>query len=215
MDNERQALRRFSDVYGAVVVAPTTHLEPGVVEAAGAKLSGFLDLGRYPSGPDARSDALAATLSGARFRSRSVPDVMRLKYGKLLLNLGNAVGALFAADAARDTLAGAVRREGIRVLDAAAVEHSDADSEVDRDALGVAPIAGRSRSGSSTWQSLARGTGIVETDYLNGEISLLGRLSGTPTPLNDAVCRVAEAHARRGGRPGELAAEGLLAEVAA
>ena len=30
------------------------------------------------------------------------------------------------------------------------------------------------RGGSSTWQSLARGTGDIECDFLNGEISLMG-----------------------------------------
>ena len=30
-------------------------------------------------------------------------------------------------------------------------------------------------------------TGAVETDYLNGEIVLLGRLHGVATPVNDAA----------------------------
>ena len=45
-------------------------------------------------------------------------------------------------------------------------------------------IGGRRRGGGSSWQSLARGTGTIETDYLNGEIVLLGRLHGVPTPVN-------------------------------
>jgi lysophospholipase L1-like esterase len=31
---------------------------------------------------------------------------------------------------------------------------------------------------------LARATGSIETDYLNGEIAMLGRLHGVPTPVN-------------------------------
>ena len=38
--------------------------------------------------------------------------------------------------------------------------------------------------GGSTWQSLAKGASSVETDYFNGEITLLGRLHGIATPHN-------------------------------
>ena len=34
----------------------------------------------------------------------------------------------------------------------------------------VQPVNGEFRGGGSSWQSLARGTGSIETDYLNGEI---------------------------------------------
>ena len=44
---------------------------------------------------------------------------MRLKYAKLLLNLANAVGALFAADERRRELTERVRAEGQAVLAAA------------------------------------------------------------------------------------------------
>ena len=52
------------------------------------------------------------------------------------------------------------------------------------------PIPGVERIGSSSAQSLARGTGSIETDYLNGEIVLLGRLHGVPTPVNAGLCRL-------------------------
>ena len=76
--------------------------------------------------------------------------------------------------------------------------------------MGVDEIADRPRAGSSSWQSLARGTGAIETDYLNGEIVLLGRLHGVPTPLNAALCTVAGRYARQGRPPGELEAAELL-----
>jgi 2-dehydropantoate 2-reductase len=217
VENERVAQRRFAEVYGAYVLAPTNHLEAGVVEATGAKLSGFLYFGRYPSGSDARCAELARTLSGARFVAASVGDVMRLKHAKLLLNLANVVGALFAEAPELGDLEERVRAEGEAVLDAAGIPHDDphaSDRETRWKDLGVAAIEGRIRGGSSTWQSLKRGTGALETDYLNGEISLLGRLHGVPTPLNDALCRLADAHARRGGAPRELALDAFLQEVA-
>ncbi len=211
VENERVAQRRFSDVYGAYVLAPTNHLEPGVVEATGSNLSGFLYFGRYPSGSDRLCDEIAETLSGARFVSRAVDDVMRLKHAKLLLNLANVVGALFADAPQLSDLEARVRTEGEAVLQAASIPHDDphaSDRQTRWKDLGVAAIEGRIRGGSSTWQSLKRGSpthpATLETDYLNGEISLLGRLHGVPTPLNDALCRLADRHARRGGGPREL-----------
>ncbi|MCZ6889637.1 MAG: ketopantoate reductase family protein, partial [Gammaproteobacteria bacterium] len=41
-----------------------------------------------------------------------------------------------------------------------------------------------------------RGTGDIEADYLNGEIVLLGRLHGVPTPANRAVQSVGNRMAR-------------------
>ncbi|HYA67178.1 MAG TPA: 2-dehydropantoate 2-reductase, partial [Acidimicrobiales bacterium] len=46
--NERAALRRFSQVYGCCVMFPTSFLEPGVVQAHSAPVTGILDVGRYP-----------------------------------------------------------------------------------------------------------------------------------------------------------------------
>ena len=39
-------------------------------------------------------------------------------------------------------------------------------------------------------QSIVRGTGALETDFLNGEIAWLGRLHGMATPVNAALCRL-------------------------
>jgi 2-dehydropantoate 2-reductase len=58
------------------------------------------------------------------------------------------------------------------------------------------------------------GAGAIETDYLNGEIALLGRLHGVPTPVNSALCRIAGRYARQGRAPGELDPRELLAVAA-
>ena len=47
-----------------------------------------------------------------------------------------------------------------------------------------------SRGGGSTWQSLARGTGNVESEYLNGEIERLGRQAGIETPVNSGLLAI-------------------------
>ncbi len=74
---------------------------------------------------------------------------------------------------------------------------------------------GDDRGGGSTWQSLERGAGSVETDYLNGENTLLGRLHGLSTPVNDPVRRTTKQPARTGARPSTLDAADLLAELRA
>jgi 2-dehydropantoate 2-reductase len=74
-------------------------------------------------------------------------------------------------------------------------------------------IEGMGRGGGSTWQSLARGAGSVEADYLNGEIALLGRLHGVATPVNAALCRLAARVAREGAGPQTLTARDVLSEA--
>jgi 2-dehydropantoate 2-reductase len=217
VENERVALRAFPDVYGAVVMAPTAHLEPGVVEAYGARLSGMIDIGRYPSGSDERCEQVAAALRDSRFASRVQRDIMRLKYAKLLLNLGNAASAMCGPGEGTAALVEQAREEGRAALTAAGVafvaaEVSDVKGRWEE--IDVRKIAGRERAGSSSWQSLVRGTGAIETDYLNGEIVLLGRQYDVPTPVNAALCRLAERYAREGRAPGELSADDVLAVAA-
>ena len=74
----------------------------------------------------------------------------------------------------------------------------------------VQPVNGEYRGGGSSWQSLARGTGSIETDYLNGEIVLLGRMHGVPTPANTLMQRVANEQARLGAPPKSVPVETLL-----
>ncbi len=217
VENERLALRLMDHVYGAVVMAPTAHLEPGTVEAYGAELSGMIDVGRYPEGVDEVCAEVCAALAASTFLSRPTPDVMRLKYAKLLLNLGNAAQALCEPGERCDELTALAVAEGEAVLAAAGIEHV-ADEVTDIAGrwtqLGVRDIDGRQRAGSSTWQSLARGTGALETDYLNGEIVLEGRLHGVATPVNAALCRLAARAARDGRAPRSIPAQDVLAVAA-
>lgn len=46
-----------------------------------------------------------------------------------------------------------------------------------------------------------------ESDYLNGEVVLLGRLHGVPTPVNALLQRLANELARTGAPPGSVPAE--------
>jgi 2-dehydropantoate 2-reductase len=68
----------------------------------------------------------------------------------------------------------------------------------------LAPVKGEAHPGGSSWQSLARGAGTIESDYLNGEIVLLGRTAGVPTPVNACFVRVAHELVLTGARPGSV-----------
>ena len=215
--NERTLARWFAHVHGLCVMMPTEHLEPGVVVAHSAAATGILDLGGFPDGVDEVDEALAAALRASRCESVARPDIMRWKYRKLLNNLGNAVQALCGsgldseeAMTALDLLAD----EAARAFAAAGLDPVTEAEDDDRrgDHLRLEPVAGATRGGGSTWQSLARGAG-VETDYLNGEIALLGRLYGVPTPANARIQTLMAEAAARGAGPGELSAAQLLSEL--
>jgi 2-dehydropantoate 2-reductase len=213
--NERAALRLFENVYGVCVMLPATFLEPGVVQASSSPISGILDLGRYPSGVDATAEAIAGALRASTFSSNAVPDVMRWKYCKLLMNLGNSAQAVFGLDQGGEIVRLA-RREGIAALRAAGIDVASREEDAERrgDLMSMRPIDGAPRGGGSTWQSIVRGTGSVEADLLNGEIVLVGRLHGVPTPANDLLRQLANDLARRGGKPGEVSEQECLDRLA-
>ncbi|HET8976836.1 MAG TPA: 2-dehydropantoate 2-reductase [Solirubrobacteraceae bacterium] len=216
VENERLALRLVDSVYGAVVMCPAAHLQAGVVEAYTTTVTGMIDIGRYPDGVDARCEDVCAALEGARFDSHPTPDVMRLKHAKLLLNLANVVHALFGPGDASDEVTERAQAEARAVLTAAGVafvadEVTDIRGRWER--MGVRDIEGRARAGSSTWQSLSRGTAL-ETDYLNGEIVLQGRLHGVPTPVNELLCRRAWEAVQERRAPGSLDPGDVLAVAA-
>src|SRR4029079_18453079 len=139
------------------------------------------------------------------------------KYRKLLNNLGNSVQALCGSglDSADALTALALLTEEAEVLFAAAGIDPVSEAEDDArrgDHLRLEPVAGAVRGGGWTWQSLARGAG-VETDYLNGEIALLGRLYDVPTPANARIQALMTDAASRGAGPGAMTAAQLLAEL--
>lgn len=186
--NEVAILRRFAATYSICVMLPSTHLEPGIVVQKCHPTPGILDVGRFPGGVDDVSAAVAADLRTAGFESVPRPDIMAWKHRKLLMNLGNGVDAAFARGSAADELAGRARAEGERVLELAGIPVVSAQADtLRRGDILQARDSGGFRSGGSTWQSLTRGSGGVETDYLSGEIVLLGRLHGIPTPVNELV----------------------------
>ncbi|MCX4765733.1 ketopantoate reductase family protein [Streptomyces sp. NBC_01275] len=212
VESQRLALRRFRHVYGVCVWLPSTLVEPGVVSADGAPLTGILHLGRHPHGVDDTARRIAADLEKAHFEAPVVADVSRWQYAKLLSNLGNALEAVsgLGGDPEAEAIYARVRAEGETVLRAAGIPYASTEEQraVRGDKVTLVPLDDAPRGGSS-WQSLSRGAGSIEADYLNGEIALLGRLHGVPTPLNELLQRLANTFAREHRAPGSLPVEEL------
>jgi 2-dehydropantoate 2-reductase len=206
VDNERATLRRGFATYGLCVVLPATHLEPGVVLLHAAPVSGTLDLGCYPRGTDERAERIAADLQAATFESRADPSIMRWKYAKLLSNLGNALDAACGMSARQSDLFRRAIAEGEACYAAAGIESASMEEHRSRGmSIDIRPAGGIEHQGSSSWQSLARGTGTIEADWLNGEIVLLGGLHGVPTPVNQVLRELANRMARERIPPGSVA----------
>lgn len=187
VSNEPLVLRQFPRTYGLCVMLPSWHQEPGVVVEKCGPVPGLLDLGRFPTGCDATAEAVAADVREAGFESVPRADIMAWKYRKLIVNAVGDVSALFGRDEDVDELRRRVRQEGEAVLAAAGIPVVTAEQDDERrgDLLRLRDDAA-DFPGNSLRQSLARGL-ASEIDYRAGELVLLGRLHGVPTPANERV----------------------------
>ncbi|MBA4180666.1 MAG: 2-dehydropantoate 2-reductase [Anaerolinea sp.] len=218
IENERMAARRFDDVSAMLIALPATFLEPGVVIASAAPFSGVLHTGRYPSGATAVSQALSTALRQSNFLCDAEPNVMPFKHRKLLMNLANGLEIItgnkaWEAAGHMGELGQILRNEGAACFEAAGMKYTSLEEYTARvnGNYKSLPIDGQARSASSSLQSILRGHQTVETDYLNGEIELLGRLHGVPTPYNSAVRQLAVKVAAEGIPPGTLTLDDIEA----
>ncbi len=217
---EEKALRYFRRVFGICVWLPAVHLEPGEVIVRSWPVAGQFHIARWPASISTQDDAtllsqVAETLTAAGIKVQIPPDVAPWKYNKLLSNLGNAAAALAAEAADIGAVVAAVRSEGEDVLRSAGIEFISFETSTAARADGptIRSIPGWNAAASnSTWQSLSRNTGNVETDFFNGEIVRLAHRHGTTAPLNAALARAARDAVRNASGPsGYSAAE--LAEL--
>jgi 2-dehydropantoate 2-reductase len=213
VENERRVLRRFPRTYAMCVMCPATHLQPGVIAVHSAPVTGLLDIGRFPVGVDATAHAIAELIDATTFQSVARADIMRWKYRKLLMNLANAVEALCGPEGRSSPLAREAQREGSETLAVAGIDVASAEEDRERraDHLQLRATSSGRWSGGSSWQSLARGTGSIEAEFLNGEIALLGALHGVPTPVNSLLQRLAIQAAAEGRAPGSWRIDELSA----
>lgn len=188
--NEAQILRHFANTYAVCVILPGVHLEPGVVAERATGVPALLDVGRFPSGVDATAEAIAADLVAAGMLSEPRAEIMAWKYRKLMNNLGNGADAACVPGEAADELVRRCQAEGEAAVAAAGIPMVTAAQDRERRANHLTPFRDDVDPHGSTWQSVSRGTGDVEIDYLAGEIVLLGRLHGVATPANELMVRV-------------------------
>jgi 2-dehydropantoate 2-reductase len=214
---EEKALRYFRRVFGVCVWLPAVHLEPGEVIARSWPVVGQFHIARWPASTSTQDDAdlltrLAETWTPAGIRVRLPDDVAPWKFNKLLSNLGNAVGALSTEVADLSAVVAAVHAEGVNVLRHAGIEFISFETSTAARADGPSPrpVPGWNTGPSnSTWQSLSRQTGNVETDFLNGEIVRLAHRHGLSAPVNAALASAARAVVRDGLGPGRYSAAQL------
>lgn len=218
------ALRSFDRVYAVTVILGAAFVEPGHIDAFGSPLIGDFDIGRFPAADPCRHlEAVCRDLTSSGIRATARHDVMPWKYAKLRLNLSNSVDALFepredpVGREAKCWLIAESRREADRCFVAASIEVIPEEKWLayHGDVAKMVPVDGAHYPGSSSWQSLARGTGSIEADYLNGEIVMLGRLTGVPTPVNRALQMAANIAARTGQKPRALDPVAFMHRVAA
>lgn len=217
VENERLAARRFEQVYAMLVALPATFLVPGEVIASASPLSGCLHAGCYPTGIDETITQVCAALARSRFHAEPSADAMALKYRKLMHNLGNGLDVVtgrmsWGAGGDLGAVTERLRAEAAACFEAAGIAAVGQEEYVERVQrhYKAQPVGGQARNGSSTLQSVLRGRSTIEVDYLNGEIELLGKLYGIPTPYNSAVRRISTTMAARGEKPGSVSLEELM-----
>ncbi|MCC7352361.1 MAG: 2-dehydropantoate 2-reductase [Anaerolineae bacterium] len=211
--NEEVVARAFRRVYGMMVFVPAIYDTPGIVTTAPSRRAGVIEVGLYPEGSEDLAGAMAAALQRAGYASRVHPAIMQAKWAKLIGNLGNAVGAITDGKGDTEALTKAVRAEAEEILRRAGISYEPPEKFRGRVSplMAGAELPAGTRYLGSTWLSLARRTGSVETDWLNGEIVRLARARGLAAPLNEGLCRVANEMARQRELPGKYPAEELYA----
>ena len=194
---EPLATRVFDRAYGAVVSMAGLFLEPGEVVDCVQGSKCFIEVGNYPRGVDDIANKVASIFRESGFAASVNDNIMKSKAAKCLVSLGHALLAITDNKGDLGPFIEEVRREAERVWYAAGIEWED-------------PGEFTKRTIVSSWQSLMRGTGNVESEDLNGDVVKLGRQVGIDTPCNEVLWRIAEEMATKGEKPGKYTAEELM-----
>lgn len=195
------------DVLSCVVLLGATFLEPGSVTYSA---QGVLVLGVPFGSIDARTRSVAAILDKA-VPTRLSTNIAGAHWTKLIVNENNALPAVTGLSIQEVNRRPALRKLSVLLMKEAATTIAAAGIKLAslprlpttalRTMLSLpTPVASRllnllSRSLGetpalgSTLQSVRRGE-KTEIDYLNGEIVVLGKRTGRPTPYNAAVVKL-------------------------
>ncbi len=209
--NEEFASDHFANVYGVRVNIGAVYMTPGEVICR-REPPGWLIMGMYPKGTDQLVEAVAAEIREAGFYALVSADVMPYKWGKLMSNLGNATGAITnensreargITQAAQNEAKLLLKEAGIRWLSEAEITKEWPD-------FGAKPRAAMdTEEQSSTWQSLGRQQGSVETEFLNGEIVRVAKRLGKSAPINETITRICLEMAAKKEKPGKFSSAQL------
>jgi 2-dehydropantoate 2-reductase len=217
---EEIAAHTFRNVYGVVLSLGVRLVGPGeIVNYTGHNL---LTIGRYPDGLDDIAETVGQAMATAGFKVSLSPDVMAVKWSKLVINLSNSIYAItgLSITELRNSPEGRafmadVWEEGLNALQAAGIhpepipgrENMREETRQLREPVTPQPLPEDVDLNyyPSTWQDLVLQRGDTESSYLNGEIVTLGERYGVPTPLNRLLWEVVEDMARKGEQPGKYA----------
>jgi len=223
--NEETTSQFFQNVYGVVVEIGGSYMAPGQVSHYAGRA---VTMGCYPQGLDERLESVRHALEAAGCNVTLSPKVMAAKWSKLIINLCNAfyaVTGLSIPEAHRfldsRTYLADVMEEGIRVLEAAGIDHEALPGQVSlqekierlrqREPIQPWPEDPGFPFYPSTWQDLQLRRGTTETAFLNGEIIAIGRQIGVPTPLSDLLVNLTDDMAAKGEQPGKYTVKELRA----
>jgi 2-dehydropantoate 2-reductase len=206
--NEEIAAQFFSRVYGVMVRVGAVYLKDGEVVAR-RDPPGWFIIGSYPTGKDNLAEEVAGCLYAAGFYVRVVEDVMPYKWGKLVANLGNAIGAITNARGNEASfIYRAARHEMEELLEEANIKWISQAKMMEEWPEINEPLRGSldTEAQSSTWQSLAREQGTVETEFLNGEAVRLAEKLGRQAHINDMLLKITLEMAANREHPGKYTA---------
>ena len=211
--NEPTASRVFDKVYGVVVSLPATFLKPGEVATPLNGVKGHMEVGCYPSGTDRVAEEVVRSLGESDLDVSLNGTVMKAKGAKCMLNLMNPFDAITDAKAS-DEFTGRVRAEAELIWKAAGIEWDPVEEYSKRSRIPRPPSTLSSDKRSSTWQSLARGTGNVEAEQINGDLVKLGEFLGIGAPYNECLWRVSTDMALKNEKPGRYSSSDLERMIA-
>ncbi|MFC2035313.1 ketopantoate reductase family protein [Chloroflexota bacterium] len=203
--NEEIAIRYFSSVYGVMVRVGVVYLTDGEVTAR-REPPGWCIVGRYPDGIDELTEVVAEELRTASYFLRTTADVMPYKWGKLMSNLRNAIGAITNSDEeSTQPIYSAVLQEAKDIAQKAGIKWISQEQVASDWPEITVPLHGQlnSEAKSSTWQSLARHQGSTETEYLNGEIVRVANKLGLLAPINRKIVEISQEMAVNHEPPGK------------
>jgi 2-dehydropantoate 2-reductase len=207
--NEPAAARYFDRVYGVMVGFTGIYLEDGTVYNPVEGNAGYMEVGLYPSGIDELAKQVVSDLRSASFAVNENSSVMSAKGAKMIGNLGNALSAICDGKGDANRYMKRAREEAERCFSAAGIPFEDRSelSARSKAVRGVNRLPENVRNRGSSWQSLVRKQGSIETDFLNGEIVRLGKSLGIETPFNRTVQILASEMARGREEPGKYTAD--------